>query len=633
MNIFSMENVSKSFGEKVLFEQVSFGIGENDRIGLVGINGTGKSTFLKMICGHIEPDSGNIIRASNLTVQCLSQALEFDEGMTVIEHILHGEDVLMKTIRAYENAAQLLHQFPNDENLQKKLTDYTAKMDSANAWNVEAEAKIILSKLGISDTDRRIGELSGGQRKRIALAEALIQPAGLLVLDEPTNHIDLDTIKWLESYLSQRKGALLLVTHDRYFLNRVVNHIIEIDKGKLYCYGGNFEYFLEKKTLREEMQTSMEEKRKRLYINELAWIRRGAKARTTKQKARIARFQELKDAGTTASKVQLELPVAYRRLGKKVVEFDKVFKSFSELEVIKNFSIMISPADRIGIVGPNGAGKTVLLNLIAGLIVPDKGKISIGDTVKIAYYRQNNEDMDDSVRTIDYIKQTAEYVETNSGATISASQMLERFLFSGSQQYSFIKNLSGGEKRRLLLAKVLMEKPNVLLLDEPTNDLDIQTLEILEEYLEYFQGAVFIASHDRYFLDKTTDRLLALKGDGRIEFYNDLDAYGHSLITTGKSKAATHNEPANSSISVDAKAHQKIKFTFAESKEFAQIDSIIGKLETEIAKITEEMSGCWSDHVKLRNLVDKQKNLQAELAGKMERWVYLHELAEKIKVQ
>lgn len=633
MNILSMENVSKSFGEKVLFEQVSLGIGDDDRIGLVGINGTGKSTFLKIVCGLIEPDSGNIVRASNLTVQCLSQALEFNESMSVIEHILHGENVLMKTIRAYETAAQQLHQFPDDGNLQKKLADYAAKMDSIDAWNVEAEAKSILSKLGISDTGRGIGELSGGQRKRIALAEALIQPSGLLVLDEPTNHIDLDTIKWLEDYLSQRKGALLLVTHDRYFLNRVVNHIIEIDKGKLYCYNGNFEYFLEKKTLREETQTSMEEKRKRLYINELKWIRRGAKARTTKQKARIARFQELKEVRTTITKEQLELPVAYTRLGKKVVEFDNVSKFFGELTVIKNFSIMISPTDRIGIVGPNGAGKTVLLNLIAGLMVPDKGRISIGDTVKIAYYQQNNEDMDDSVRTIDYIKQTAEYVETNSGSTISASQMLERFLFNGSQQYSFIKNLSGGEKRRLLLAKVLMEKPNVLLLDEPTNDLDIQTLEILEEYLDYFQGAVLIASHDRYFLDKTTDRLLALKGDGRIEFYNDLDAYGRSLMTAGESKAVRHNEPVSPSISVAARAQQKIKFTFAESKEFAQIDSIIGKLETEIAKITEEMSGCWSDHIRLRELVDKQKNLQSELAEKMERWVYLHELAEKIKVQ
>lgn len=630
MNIVSLENVSKSFNEKVLFEQVSLGIGDNDRIGLVGINGTGKSTFLKMVSGLVEPDSGNIVRANNLVVQNLSQALEFDGNITVLEHILHGENVLMKTIRAYEAAIHQLHQSPNDKNLQKMLTDYMAKIDAIDAWKVETEAKSILSKLGISDMNRNIRELSGGQRKRIALAEALIQPAGLLILDEPTNHIDLEAITWLEDYLSQRKGALLLVTHDRYFLNRVVNRIIEIDKGKLYCCDGNFEYFLEKKTLREEVQTSIEEKRKRLYINELAWIRRGAKARTTKQKARIARFWELKGTKTTIAREQLELPVAYRRLGQKVIEVDKVSKSFGDLIVIKNFSILISRMDRIGIVGPNGVGKTVLLDLIAGIKVPDKGSISAGDTVKIAYYRQNNEDMDNSVRAIDYIKQTAEYVETSNGSAISASQMLERFLFDGAHQYSIIKNLSGGEKRRLLLAKVLMEKPNVLLLDEPTNDLDIQTLEILEEYLEYFQGAVLVASHDRYFLDKATDRLLALKGDGRIESYNDLDTYGRSLLVLEKSKTGKHYE-AMSQPPTSAKALRKTKFTFAESKEFAQIDSVIEKLEAAVAKITEEMSGCWSDHIRLRELIAQQKNLQAELAEKMERWVYLHELAEKIE--
>ena len=630
MNILSMENVTKSFNEKMLFEQVSLGIGDGDRIGVVGINGTGKSTFLKMISGQIEPDSGTIIRRNNLTVQRLSQALEFDESMTVLEHILHGEHPLMKTIRAYETAVHQLNETPDDESLQKKLAGYAERMDVLDAWNVETQAKSILSKLGILDTGRKIGELSGGQRKRIALAEALIQPADLLILDEPTNHIDLETIKWLEDYLSQRKGALLLVTHDRYFLNRVVSRIIEIDKGKLYSYDGNFEYFLEKKTLREEAQTSMEEKRKRLYINELAWIRRGARARTTKQKARIARFEEMKvaGAGKKIAREQLELPVAYRRLGKKVIEFDNVSRSFDGLVVIKNFSIQVSPNERIGIVGPNAAGKTVLLNLTAGLITPDKGGISIGDTVKIAYYRQNNEDMDNSIRMIDYIRQTAEYVETSSGGTISASQMLERFLFDGSQQYSFIKNLSGGEKRRLLLAKVLMEKPNVLLLDEPTNDLDIQTLEILEEYLEYFQGVVLVASHDRYFLDKTTDRLIAVKGDGRIEFYNDLGAYGRSMMA-GEPKAGQQSKV----VRRPARVNQKTKFTFAESREFAQIDSVIEKLEAELARLTEEMSGSWSDYVSMRGLVAQQKKLQAELAEKMERWVYMHELAEKIERQ
>ena len=630
MNILSMENVTKSFSEKVLFKNVSLGIGSDERIGLVGINGTGKSTFLKMVSGQLEPDSGTIVRRNDLTVQYLLQALDFDENMTILEHVLQGEHPLMKTIRAHETVMQQLDEAPNDESLQRRLSACAEKMDELDAWNLEFEAKSILSRLGISDVKRSIGELSGGQKKRIALAEALIQPADLLILDEPTNHIDMETIQWLEDYLSQRKGALLLVTHDRYFLNRVVNRIIEIDKGKIYSYDGNFEYFLEKKTLREEAQTTMEEKRRRLYINELAWIRRGAKARTTKQKARISRFEEIKITGVEKeiSKEQFDLPVAYRRLGKKVIEFENVYKSFDGQTVIKNFSIQLSPDDRIGIVGPNAAGKTVLLDLIAGLIDPDKGDISIGETVKIAYYQQDNEGMDDSVRMIDYIRQTAEYVETISGSTISASQILERFLFDGSQQYSLIKNLSGGEKKRLLLAKVLMEKPNVLLLDEPTNDLDIQTLEVLEEYLEYFQGVVLVASHDRYFLDKTTDRLIAVKGDGKIEFYNDLGAYGRSLMV-GESKAGQQNKM----LSHSTRVKQKTKFTYAESREFTRIDGDIEKLEAELARLAEEMSGSWSDYIRMQELTEKEKKLRAELSEKMERWVYLHELAEKMKLQ
>jgi ATP-binding cassette subfamily F protein uup len=626
MNILSMENVAKGFTERVLFENVSFGINDNDRIGVVGINGTGKSTFLKLVSGNIEPDSGKIVRSSGLSVQCLSQTPEFDESASVIESILHGEHPLMKIISSYETAARRLSESPGDENLQEKLTELTVKMDESDAWKIEAQAKSILNKLGISEVTVKIKELSGGQKKRIALAEALIHPAGLLILDEPTNHIDLETIKWLEDYLSQLRGALMLVTHDRYFLNRVVNRIIEIDKGRLYCYDGNFEYFLEKKTLREEAQNQIEEKRRRLYINELAWIRHGAKARTTKQKARIGRFEEIKAAKTETVKTQLEIPVAYRRLGKKVLEFDNVSKSFKGKNVIKNFSIIISPGDRIGIVGRNGSGKTVLLNLMAGLMLPESGIISTGETVRIAYYRQNNEDMDTSARMIDYIKQTAEIVETGNGTTISAGQMLERLLFDASQQYSLIKNLSGGERRRLMLAKVLMEKPNVLLLDEPTNDLDIQTLEVLEEYLEYFRGVVIVASHDRYFLDKTTDKLLAIKSGGIIQPFNDVDTYLRSL-TVQEEKA----KPFAKTLKPPDMELKKMKFTFAESREFAAIDSDIGKLESGIAGLSEEMNNCWSDYVRMRELTAKQKALQAQLSEKMDRWVYLHEISEQIK--
>jgi ATP-binding cassette subfamily F protein uup len=626
MNIFSMENVAKGYTEKFLFDQVSLGIEDSDRIGLVGINGTGKSTFLKIISGQIKPDSGTITHGNGIRVQCLSQDLQFDENRTVFEHILQGEHPLMKTIRGYETIIQKLNKNPDDSGLQKKLVEYSASMDEQNAWNFDILAKSILSKLGINDITSKISEMSGGQRKRIALAEALIQPADLLILDEPTNHIDYGTIKWLEDYLSQRKGALLLVTHDRYFLNRVVNRIIEIDKGKLYSYDGNFEYFLEKKTLREEAQTSIEEKRRRLYLNELKWIRRGAKARTTKQKARINRFEGLKVNNSETPGEQIELPVAYTRLGKKVVEFHGVSKSFGRINIIKNFSTIINPDDRIGIVGPNGSGKTTLLNLIAGLIAPDSGEIVKGDTVKVAYYRQNNEDMDYSVRMIDYIKQTAEYVEASNGFRISASQMLERFLFDGSKQRSFIKNLSGGEKRRLLLAKVLIEKPNVLLLDEPTNDLDIQTLEVLEEYLEYFKGAVIVVSHDRYFLDKTTDKLIAVNGDGKVEFHNDLDAYGRSLISP------YHKKGLQREVEVQLAAEEKkAKFTYAESREYSKIDSVIAKLEEDLAKTENEMSKNWSNYAKIQELSQQQKNLKDELSLKMKRWEYLSEIAERIK--
>ncbi len=626
MNILSMENVTKGFTEKILFENVSFGINDNDRIGVVGINGTGKSTFLKLVSGNIEPDSGKIVHSSGLAVQSLSQTPEFEENASVLESILHGEHPLMKIISSYETAAHLFSENPGDENLQERLTEVTAKMDQSDAWKVESQAKSILNKLGISDVTVKIKNLSGGQKKRIALAEALIHPADLLILDEPTNHIDLETIKWLEDYLSQLRGALMLVTHDRYFLNRVVNRIIEIDKGKLYCYDGNFEYFLEKKTLREEAQNQIDEKRKRLYINELAWIRHGANARTTKQKARIGRFEEIKAAKTETVKTVLEIPVAYRRLGKKVFEFDNISKSFNGKNIIKNFSIIISPGDRIGIVGPNGSGKTVLLNLTAGLMSPESGTISTGETVRIAYYRQNNEDKEASLRMIDFIKQTAEIVETGNGTTISAGQMLERLLFDSNQQYSLIKNLSGGERRRLMLAKVLMEKPNVLLLDEPTNDLDIQTLEVLEEYIEYFRGVVVVASHDRYFLDKTTDRLLAIKSGGIIQPFNNVDTYLKSIaIQEEKVK------PFAKALKQPDADLKKLKFTFAESREFAVIDSEIGKLEAGIADLSIEMNKCWSNYVRMREITAKQKALQTQLAEKMDRWVHLHEIAEQMK--
>ncbi|MEE8324445.1 MAG: ABC-F family ATP-binding cassette domain-containing protein [Candidatus Humimicrobiaceae bacterium] len=625
MNILSMKNVSKSFSEKVLFEDISFGVEDNDRIGLVGINGTGKSTFLKILSGQIEPDSGSIARSSGITIQYLPQNPEFDMDMTVLEHILQGDHPVMKAVRKYESTSNKLQISPDNKKLQAELIIRASEMDALDGWNFEVEAKSILTRLGIDDVNRRIGELSGGHKRRIALAETLIRPSDLLVLDEPTNHIDFEAIKWLENYLAARKGALLLVTHDRYFLSRVINRIIEIDGGGLYNYAGNFEYFLEARTKRGEINDNMERRRKRLYVNELKWIRQGAKARTTKQKARIARFDRLKKANINTSDEKLELPAAYRRLGKKVIELDNVSKSFEGQVVLKSFSLLLGQSDRIGIVGLNGMGKTILLDLIAGLVTPDNGEISTGKTVKVAYYSQGNDDMDHSKRVIDYIKETAEYVETGNGQRISAGQMLERFLFDADHQYSLISNLSGGERRRLLLAKTLIEKPNVLLLDEPTNDLDIQTLEVLEEYLQIFKGAVLVISHDRYFLDKVVDRIIAVKEDGETALYNDLDIYERSL-ETARPESLKKKKVSRKSREPD----KKKRFTYAENKEFGKIDGDISKLEDMLSVIEKEMTENWSDRIKMKELAEKQKELQGELSGKMERWVYLNELAEEI---
>ena len=629
MHIVSVEGVSKSYKDKTLFEDTILGINDKDRIGLVGINGTGKSTFLKIIANITDPDKGKVVYGQNISIKYLPQTPELDENMTALEHILSSEKPLIRAIRMYETAASQLEKNPENTSLQNKLSQYGSEIDALEGWNSEFEAKSILDRLGVKDTHKKIRELSGGMRKRIALAESLIQPSDLLILDEPTNHIDLDTIKWLEDYLKNRKGALLLVTHDRYFLNRIINRILEIDKGHIYSYEGNFEYFLEKKTLRQHSEASAEEKRRRLFLNELSWIRRGAKARTTKQKARIKRFEEIKESIAKPGEEELQVPVAYTRLGKKVIEINNVFKSYGEVPVIKNLSTIILRDDRIGIVGPNGSGKTTLLNLISGIISPDGGSIDIGETVKIAYYRQNNEDMDSSIRVIDYIKQTAEYVETKEGRIISASQMLDRLLFEGSHKYSLIKNLSGGERRRLLMAKILMEKPNVLLLDEPTNDLDIQTLEILEEYIEYFEGAVLIASHDRYFLDKTANKILAIKPQGKIEFFNDLDSYFASLNPIQTKETSVKTLPSKLKNTYKETAANKVKLTYLENKELSLIDDEIEDLENKLKEITKEMEICWSDFQKTNDLSLKYKTSQEELDKKMQRWVYLNEKAER----
>ncbi len=650
MNILTMENVSKGFLEKNLFENISMGIDSSDRIGLVGVNGIGKTTFLKLVSGELLPDSGRIIKGNDIRIKFLSQSPIFNEDLSVIENILQGDSPEIKTIRQYEEVAGRLDKNKDDKKLQSRLVKLSAEMDLLDVWSIEAQAKSILSKLGIDEIYKKISELSGGQRKRVALAEALIQPAELLVLDEPTNHIDLETISWLESFLLQRKGALLMVTHDRYFLNRLVNRIIEIDRKKLHFYNGNFEYFLEKKTRQEEVLAAAEQKRRRLYLDELAWICRGAKARTTKQKARIQRFESIKNLEIKMPQSHIEIPVAYTRLGKKVVEINNVSKSFNGNFVIKDFNMIISPDERIGIVGANGAGKTTLLNLLAGVFSPDSGTIDIGETVKIAYYRQENAELEFDIKAIDYIRKSAEYVKTEEGKILSAGRMLEQFLFDDSKQYSLIKTLSGGEKRRLLLAKILMERPNVLLLDEPTNDLDIQTLEVLEEYLSYYKGVALISSHDRYFLEKTTDKLIAINIGGKIDFFTSVESYNKSLLAGSFNKSLKPHfgkvipkgipDIKNLSVKTKTKSQEntgqapaasKPKFTYNETREFEVIDKEIGQLEKNLEKILNEMQSCWSDHEKIKELGKKHEELQEKLGKKMDRWVYLNEKAEQLK--
>lgn len=634
MNILSVENLSKAYLDKILFDSISFGIDEKDKIGLIGINGTGKSTLLKILAGREEPDSGTVTRNKNVSIQYLSQNLDFEDEATVLEQIFRGDNPVISLIKEYEYLSEALAKNPEKEALQKSLLALNPKMDALGAWRMESEAKIILTKLGITDFDAKIRSLSGGQKKRIALAEALIQPAELLILDEPTNHIDNDAVEWLEEYLKKRKGALLMITHDRYFLDRVSNRSIELDDGRLYSYEGNYSVFVEKKNEREQELIRLEKKRLNLFRRELDWIRAGAKARSTKQKARIQRFEELKEEKFERPSETIEISVGVRRLGKKVIHVKNVSKSFDNKVLIRDFEYIVLPDDRVGIIGPNGSGKSTLLNIIAGKIKLDNGIVEIGDTVKIGYYSQENEEMNEALRVIDYIKEEADFIETADGAKITASQMLERFLFTSKMQYTPIQKLSGGERRRLYLLRVLMSAPNVLILDEPTNDLDIHTLTVLEEYIDYFKGAVIVVSHDRCFLDKVVDKIFSFEGNGEIKQYTGV--YSDFYDQVKAKREALEKAKPEATVKTDKPAREKepvLKFSFKESKEYEEIDSKIEAVEEEVKKIGREIGGAGSNYVLLQELTEKQRQLESRLHELMNRWEYLNELAEKIQNQ
>ena len=635
MNLLSTESLSKAYGEKKLFDKVAFGIDDSDKIGLIGINGTGKTSFLKVIAGIDEADAGSFIKSSNLKIEYLAQNPDFDFEITVLEQVFEGSSPLMVLLREYENVSSSLEKNPTDTKLQMRLMELNAKMDLNEAWQIEREAKTVLMKLGIMEFDKKIGELSGGQRKRVAMAGALIRPCDLLILDEPTNHIDNETITYLEDYLSNRKGALLMVTHDRYFLDRVVNKIWELDEGKLYAYQGAYTKFLELKAQREADDKRIQEKKQSLYKSELAWMRKGVEARRTKQKARKDRFKILETEIDKSSDEKLDISVAGKRLGRKIIEINDISKSFGDKVVLKNFTYTVLKGDRIGIVGNNGEGKSSLLNAIAKKLDLDSGTIEIGETIKIGYYSQENIDIDTSLRVIEYIKNKAEYIETSDGTKITAAMMLEKFLFTGDMQWSFISKLSGGERRRLYLLSVLMEGPNVLLLDEPTNDLDIQTLAILEDYIDEFNGPVITVSHDRYFLDKIADKIFAFEGDGNIEIsFGDYTDYSEKKKQTIED---TTSETVKSSLkdkdkSSEAKPKAKTKFSYKEQQEFDTIDEKIEQTETKLAQIKIDMEKNAADFVKLAELTKEEERLNSLLEELMERWAYLNELAEELGI-
>lgn len=647
MNVLTAENLTKSYGEKVLFANISFGIDEGEKIGIIGVNGTGKSTLLKLLAGVEWPDQGKVTTGNNLRLEYLPQNPVFEDSATVLQQVFRGNSPVMNVLREYEMALEMLNNNPDQPSLQQALIAVGQQMDELDAWQLENEAKTILSKLGISKFDTLIGTLSGGQRKRVALASALINPTDILILDEPTNHIDNDTVDWLEQYLNKRKGALFMITHDRYFLDRVVGRVLELDQGKLYPYPGNYSRFLELKAEREEQVEATERKRLNLFRNELAWMRRGAKARTTKQKARIERFEKIQADKPTEYTDRIEMMAGASRLGKKILECKEVQKGFPDRgTVIKDFDYILLRNDRIGIIGPNGSGKSTLLNLIAGRLKPDKGSIELGTTVNMGYFTQENTLLNPDIRVIDEIKAVAEVIPTADGGFLTASQMLERFLFPPAVQWTQIGKLSGGEKRRLYLLRILMGAPNVLLLDEPTNDLDIQTLTILEAYLDDFPGAVIAVSHDRYFLDRVTDKIFAFEGEGRIGSYvgnysdyreqvyaaeqEALQAVQQAAFSAALAKKLPNQGVGPESLDSERRKERPLKMTFKEQQDFAQIDDQIAQVEEELQKNSQVMNEMGSDFGKLTELVAVQQTLEQKLEVLMERWTYLNELAEKI---
>ena len=586
MNILTVQQATKGYGDRILFENITLGLNKGDKVGIIGINGTGKSTLLKIIAGIEEADSGNVVMAKNTTISYLPQNPIFPKGETILRYVMDG-------------------------NFEK-----------------EGEAKSILMKLGLPDYEGKTDYLSGGQKKRAALAKILVNSTDVLVLDEPTNHIDNEMAKWLEDYLNQFKGILVMVTHDRYFLDRVTNKIVEIDDKTLYTYETNYSGFLELKEQRENMEIASERKRRSILRTELEWAKRGVRGRGTKQQARLDRLEELKNQSGPEEETKVVMSSITSRMGKKTIELKNISQSYEGRTFIKDFSYLVLKNERIGIIGPNGCGKTTLLQILNGRIQPEKGSVEIGDTINIGYFTQESEGMNPNQRVIDYVKETAEYIAVPEGK-ISASKMLERFLFTPDMQYAPIGKLSGGEQRRLYLLKILMESPNVLILDEPTNDLDIATLTILEDYLDRFEGIVITVSHDRYFLDRVVDRIFAFEADGNIRQYEG----GYSDYLSKRIDVEEEIPKEKKKKNYQKPREKKLKFTFKEQKEFETIDDDIEQLELRLEELDSQIERTATDFIKLNELMEEKKATEEKLEKKMERWEYLNELAEKIAAQ
>jgi ATP-binding cassette subfamily F protein uup len=627
MTIISLEDIAMSYGPRLLFEGVTFGLDDGDKAGLIGLNGSGKSTLLKIIAGREQPQKGRAIIANERVVAYLPQNPPFDPDQTVLDAVFTASDEAMRLLRDYEMACHDLSLRPGDEPILDRVATLAHQLEAAGAWNLETNAQTVLSQLGISDTGARMGSLSGGERKRVALAHALVSRPHLLILDEPTNHLDADTIAWFETYLARHAGALLLVTHDRYFLDRVTNRILEIDRGRVQSFAGAYAYYLEKKEEQEAQDAAAGEKQEALLRRELAWLRRGAKARSTKQKARVQRAEDLQKQPARATKPELDISIGFSRMGKKILELDGISKSYDDTKLIEGFSYTLKRNDRIGVIGPSGSGKTTLLDIIAGRIEADAGRIDRGQTIVIGYYDQENRELNSSGRVIDYIREVAERIETADGQVITASQMLEKFLFPPAMQYDLISRLSGGEQRRLYLLRVLMGAPNLLMLDEPTNDLDIQTLVRLEEYLDSFAGCLVVVSHDRYFLDRTVESIFRFEGNGQIKEHPGnysafLEARQLGAAETIEARTSAPRPAPSAGASAGAR-----KLSYKERREFEELEKRIELSEARKAELERVLAASSSDFVAVEAAYTELQSLNRELEKDVDRWAALAELA------